>query len=302
MKVFVTGALGQLGRDTVSELCRRGHQVVGSYRSANSSLLPEPAPNAKYLPLDLTDSDAVTRILFDQKPDAVIHCAAWTAVDLAELPENREAVYAVNAYATKDIAAACGAMNCKLIYISTDYVFDGQGTEPWDPDRDTPRPLNVYGMSKLAGETYVRQYCEKHYIVRTSWLYGCHGQNFVKTMLKLSRQHEKLQVVNDQIGTPTYTPHLARLLADMAERERYGTYHAANEGGYISWYAFAGAIFRSCNLRVSLSAVSGNDFCRGKAPRPCNSRLDTAKLSASGFSPLPPWQDALMHYLKQIGE
>lgn len=294
MLVFVTGVNGQLGYDTVKELLSRGHRVIGSGTAAECRCACE------YCRLDITDTVAVNAALMRIKPDAVIHCAAWTAVDAAEDEENRGRVYAVNVDGTANIASVCSALDCKLLYISTDYVFDGQGDEPWRPDCRTYAPLNVYGRSKLEGELAVASAAERFFIVRTAWVFGVNGKNFVRTMLELGRTHDSLRVVNDQIGTPTYTPDLARLLADMIESEKYGYYHATNEGGFISWYDFAVEIFRQAGCSVKVIPVSTAEYGLSKAKRPFNSRLDKGKLTQCGFMPLPDWKDALSRYLNEI--
>lgn len=294
MLVFVTGVNGQLGYDTVKELLSRGHRVIGSGTAAECRCACE------YCRLDITDTVAVNAALMRIKPDAVIHCAAWTAVDAAEDEENHSRVYAVNVDGTANIASVCSALDCKLLYISTDYVFDGQGEEPWRPDCRTYAPLNVYGRSKLEGELAVASTVERFFIVRTAWVFGVNGKNFVRTMLELGRTHDSLRVVNDQIGTPTYTPDLARLLADMIESEKYGYYHATNEGGFISWYDFAVEIFRQAGYSVEVIPVSTAEYGLSKAARPFNSRLDKGKLTQCGFVPLPDWKDALSRYLNEI--
>ena len=294
MLVFVTGVNGQLGYDTVKELLSRGHRVIGSGTAAECRCACE------YCRLDITDTVAVNAALMRIKPDAVIHCAAWTAVDAAEDEENHSRVYAVNVDGTANIASACSALDCKLLYISTDYVFDGQGDEPWRPDCHTYAPLNVYGRSKLEGELAVASAVERFFIVRTAWVFGVNGKNFVRTMLELGRTHDSLRVVNDQIGTPTYTPDLARLLANMIESEKYGYYHATNEGGFISWYDFAVEIFRQAGYSVEVIPVSTAEYGLSKAARPFNSRLDKGKLTQCGFVPLPDWKDALSRYLNEI--
>lgn len=294
MLVFVTGVNGQLGYDTVKELLSRGHRVIGSGTAAECRCACE------YCRLDITDTVAVNAALMRIKPDAVIHCAAWTAVDAAEDDENRGRVYAVNVDGTANIASVCSTLDCKLLYISTDYVFDGQGDEPWRPDCRTYAPLNVYGRSKLEGELAVASAVERFFIVRTAWVFGVNGKNFVRTMLELGKTHDSLRVVNDQIGTPTYTPDLARLLANMIESEKYGYYHATNEGGFISWYDFAVEIFRQAGYSVEVIPVSTAEYGLSKAARPFNSRLDKGKLTQCGFVPLPDWEDALSRYLNEI--
>lgn len=288
MKIFVTGANGQLGHDVVEELQKRGHTAIGSDLTGDC-------------PLDITDRAAVLRLLDDIKPDAVIHCAAWTAVDAAEDAENRDKVQAINGAGTRNIAEACRTLGCKMLYISTDYVFDGTGDAPWQPDCKAYAPLSVYGKTKLEGELAVSGLLEKYFIVRIAWVFGLHGNNFVRTMLRLGETHDTLRVVNDQIGTPTYTPDLSRLLADMIESDKYGYYHATNEGGYISWYDFACEIFRQAGKAVKVIPVSTAEYGLSKAARPMNSRLDKGKLAENGFTPLPDWRDALRRYLAQIG-
>ena len=302
MKIFVTGVAGQLGHDVMNELAARGHEGVGS------DLLPQYAgiadgsavTRAPYVPLDITDGEAVSRVLSEVKPDAVIHCAAWTAVDLAEDEDKRDKVRAINADGTRHIAQACKALGCKLMYISTDYVFDGQGETPWQPDCTDYAPLNVYGQTKLEGELAVRELVERFFIVRIAWVFGLSGKNFIKTLLRLGETHESLRVVCDQIGTPTYTLDLARLLVDMIETEKYGCYHATNEGGYISWADFAQEIFRQAGMGTQVIPVTTAEYGLSKAARPFNSRLDKAKLVENGFAPLPDWRDALGRYLAAL--
>lgn len=288
MKVFVTGVKGQLGYDVVNELTKRGHEAIG----------------VDIEELDITDEAMVLQMLQKIKPDGVIHCAAWTAVDAAEEEENQGKVFAVNAKGTEFLAKACKALNCKMIYISTDYVFPGTGEKPWDVE-DERQPINVYGQSKYEGELAVEQWLEKFFIVRIAWVFGKNGKNFVKTMLQLSKTRDSLTVVDDQIGTPTYTYDLSRLLVDMVETERYGIYHATNEGGYISWFDFTCEILKQAAVldpvysNVKVSPV-GSEAYPSKAKRPSNSRLHKEKLIANGFEPLPAWQDALSRYLKDI--
>ncbi len=289
MKVLVTGAAGQLGHDVVNALLTRGHEVTGTDRAGNGG----------HIPLDITDEKRVMQVMEMVRPDAVVHCAAWTAVDLAEEPGNKEKVYAVNADGTGYIADACRKPGCKLVYISTDYVFDGSGGMPWKPDCSGYQPLNVYGRSKLAGELAVAERLEKYFIVRIAWAFGANGGNFVRTMLDLGKKHDSIRVVCDQIGTPTYTYDLAGLLTDMIETEKYGYYHATNEGGYISWYDFAREIFRQAGYGTEVIPVTTAEYERSAAKRPLNSRLDTTKLTETGFTQLPHWQDALGRYLKQ---
>ncbi len=282
MKILVTGVKGQLGYDVVNELKSRRHEAVG----------------VDIDEMDITDSFAVGKVLQSVKPNAVIHCAAWTAVDAAE--DNEEKVRLVNACGTEYIATECKKLGCKMMYISTDYVFDGQGVKPWLPDCKDYKPLNVYGRTKLEGENAVSSLLDKYFIVRIAWVFGKNGNNFIKTMLKLSATHDTLRVVNDQIGTPTYTFDLARLLADMIETEKYGYYHATNEGGYISWCEFAEEIFRQAKRNVTVIPVTTKEYGLSKAARPFNSRLDKSKLAENGFVPLPTWQNALKRYLKEI--
>lgn len=285
MKVLVTGSKGQLGYDVIKELCSRGHEAFGFD-------LPE---------LDITDEVAVQAVFDRVKPDAVIHCAAWTAVDAAEESGNIAKVFAVNEGGTRNLAAACKRTGAKLLYLSTDYVFDGQGSAPWGADETRYAPLNEYGKSKLAGENAVRELLQAYFIVRIAWVFGKNGNNFVKTMLRLSETHDTLRVVCDQVGTPTYTPDLARLLVDMIETDKYGVYHATNEGGYISWYDFASAIMQEAGKLTKIIPVTTAEYGLSKAARPFNSRLDKSKLKENGFEPLPDWRDALKRYLKEIG-
>ena len=302
MKIFVTGVAGQLGHDVMNELAARGHEGIGS------DLLPQYAgiadgsavTRAPYVPLDITDGEAVSRVLSEVKPDAVIHCAAWTAVDLAEDEDKRDKVRAINADGTRHIAQACKALGCKLMYISTDYVFDGQGETPWQPDCTDYAPLNVYGQTKLEGELAVRELVERFFIVRIAWVFGLSGKNFIRTMLRLGETHASVRVVCDQIGTPTYTLDLARLLVDMIETDKYGVYHATNEGGYISWADFAQEIFRQAGMATQVVPVTTAEYSLSKAARPFNSRLDKAKLVENGFAPLPDWRDALGRYLAAL--
>ncbi len=302
MRVFVTGVNGQLGQDVMNELHRRGHEAVGSdittsYGGAQdgTAVVCEP-----YMMMDITDAASVGRIIGELRPDAVIHCAAWTAVDAAEDDANRDKVFAINAGGTEHIAEACRAADAKMVYISTDYVFDGEGDEPWKPECREYKPLNVYGQSKLGGENAVSSILEKYFIVRIAWVFGLNGSNFIKTMLRLGKSHGTLRVVCDQIGTPTYTYDLARLLADMVGTERYSYYHATNEGGYISWYEFAKAIFREAGMGTEVLPVTTAEYGVSKAKRPFNSRLDKSKLVENGFKPLPDWRDALKRYISLL--
>ena len=292
MKVFVTGVGGQLGFDVINELKNRGHQAIGS------DIIDKDDDN--YIKLDITDKQAVEKVISETKPDAVIHCAAWTAVDAAEDEENKDKVFAINSNGTRYIAQACKTVDCKMIYISTDYVFNGEGTEPWQPDCKDYAPLCVYGQSKLDGELAVSQTLDKYYIVRIAWVFGKNGKNFIKTMLNVGKKHPEVRVVNDQIGTPTYTFDLARLIVDMAETDKYGYYHATNEGGYISWYDFTCEIYRQAGYTTKVTPVTTAEYGLSKAKRPFNSRLDKSKLTNNGFKTLPTWQDALSRYLKEI--
>lgn len=302
MKVFVTGVGGQLGHDVMNELHKRGHEGIGSdiapqYSGAQDGSAVTTMP---YTQLDITDASAVSRVLREVKPDAVVHCAAWTAVDAAEDEENQPKVRAINADGTANIAEVCKELDCKMVYISTDYVFNGQGETPWQPDCKDYAPLNYYGQTKLEGELAVSSRLEKYFIVRIAWVFGKNGRNFIKTMLKLGETHDTLRVVNDQIGTPTYTLDLSRLLVDMIETERYGYYHATNEGGYISWYDFTKEIYRQAGYATQVVPVTTAEYGLSRAARPFNSRLDKRKLVEAGFTPLPTWQDALSRYLKEI--
>ena len=292
MKAFVTGVNGQLGFDVVNELIKRGHEVIGS------DIVEKAEKN--YVTLDITDKEKVNETISEIKPDVVLHCAAWTAVDNAEDEENQEKVYAINVDGTKNIAEVCKELDCKMIYISTDYVFNGQGTEPWQADCKDYAPLSVYGKTKLEGELAVSNILEKYFIVRIAWVFGVNGSNFLKTMLNVGKKYDTLKVVSDQIGTPTYTFDLARLLVDMAESEKYGYYHATNEGGYISWYEFACEIFKQANHTNTVIPVTTEEYGISKATRPFNSRLDKSKLTENGFELLPTWQEALSRYLKEI--
>jgi len=302
MRVFVTGVGGQLGHDVMNELAARGIEGIGSDLAPSYSGLDDGTPVTKmpYVSMDITDADAVARVIARYQPDGVIHCAAWTAVDAAEDAANTQKVHAINAYGTQNIADACRKLGCKMMYISTDYVFNGQGSTPWEPDCKDYAPLNVYGQSKLAGELAVSQTLEKYFVVRIAWVFGRNGNNFIKTMLKLSEKYDTLRVVNDQIGTPTYTLDLACLLADMIQTDKYGYYHATNEGGYISWYDFACEIFCQAGKQMTVLPVTTAEYGLSKAARPFNSRLDKSKLAANGFEPLPHWKDALSRYLKEI--
>lgn len=284
MKVLVTGVKGQLGFDVVKELKKRGHDAVG----------------VDINEMDITDAEKVTEVITDVNPDVVVHCAAWTAVDAAEDEENIPKVRAINVSGTQNIADVCKNINCKMIYISTDYVFNGLGTEPWQADCRDYDPLCVYGQTKLEGELAVSQTLDKYFIVRIAWVFGKNGNNFIKTMLNVGKKFHTVRVVNDQIGTPTYTYDLARLLVDMAETDKYGYYHVTNEGGYISWYDFTCEIFKQVGYDTEVVPVTTEEYGLSKAARPFNSRLDKSKLTENGFKPLPVWQDALERYLKEI--
>lgn len=302
MKVLVTGVAGQLGYDVVNELADRGYEVVGSdlateYAGINAESI---LPKMTYVSMDITDSTSVDNIISDAAPDAVIHCAAWTAVDLAEDEDKQETVKKVNAVGTQNIATACKKIDAKMLYISTDYVFNGQGTQPWQPDCKDYSPLNVYGKTKLDGELAVANTVDKFFVVRIAWVFGLNGKNFIKTMLNVGQKYDTVKVVSDQIGTPTYTLDLSRLLVDMIETDKYGYYHATNEGGYISWYDFTCEIFKQAGLSTKVLPVTTEEYGLSKAARPFNSRLDKSKLVEMGFKPLPTWQDALARYLKEI--
>lgn len=309
MKVLVTGVAGQLGHDVMNELAKRGWEGIGSDIKDTYSGIPDGTAvvTMPYVPMDITDKASVEKVLKEVNPDVVVHCAAWTAVDLAEDEDKKETVRKVNADGTRNIALVCKELGCKMVYISTDYVFDGQGTAPWEPDCKDYKPLNVYGETKLEGELAVSENLEKYFIVRIAWVFGKNGKNFIKTMLNLGKTHDQLRVVSDQIGTPTYTLDLAVLLVDMIETEKYGYYHATNEGGYISWYDFTKEIFRQAieaghkeYEKVTVTPVTTEEYGVSKAKRPFNSRLDKSKLTANGFNLLPTWQDAVKRYLAEI--
>lgn len=301
MVILVTGVCGQLGHDVLNEIQKRGYEGIGT------DIMPEHsgtqdgsvAINMPYIGLDITDRDAVFETVNNIKPDVIVHCAAWTAVDAAERLENRDTVRRINVEGTQNIADAASTVDAAMIYLSTDYVFDGEGTEPWDPDDKHFKPLNYYGETKYEGEHVIADLLEKYFIVRISWVFGPNGRNFVKTMLNVGKTHDEVRVVDDQIGTPTYTPDLARLLVDMIQTDKYGFYHASNEGGYISWYDFACEIYRQAGMDTKVIPVSTEEYGLSVAKRPHNSRLDKSKLGDKGFEPLPPWQDALARYLKR---
>lgn len=327
MRVLVTGVAGQLGHDVMNELSRRGHEGIGTDLALEYSGVMDGSPVTKmqYVSLDITDSAAVNDAVCSLAPDAVIHCAAWTAVDLAEDEDKRDKVYAVNVGGTQNIASAAAKCGAKMLYLSTDYVFDGQGETPWDPDYKGYQPLNVYGQTKLEGEKAVSETLDKYFIVRIAWVFGRNGKNFIKTMLTVGKNHDELRVVNDQIGTPTYTYDLASLLVDMIQTQKYGYYHATNselpvqgdgydadgtKTGYISWYDFSKEIFRQAaelghteydQEHLKLIPVTTQEYGLSKAKRPYNSRLDKSKLEREGFSLLPDWKDALARYLREIG-
>ena len=299
MKCFVTGVNGQLGYDVMCELLRRGHTAVGSDIGESFTGFAESIKEkAKYIALDITDESLVLETIKEETPDVVIHCAAWTAVDAAEAPENFETVRKVNVDGTHNIAQGCAAIDAAMIYISTDYVFDGQGEEPWKPDQTDYAPLNVYGRSKLDGELAVAGLLKKFFIVRIAWVFGLNGKNFIKTMINVGKTRDEVRVVSDQIGTPTYTADLAVLLCDMAESEKYGYYHATNEGGYISWYDFCREFYSQYGLETRVIPVTSEEYGLSAAKRPFNSRLDKSKLVEAGFKPLPVCQDAVARYLR----
>lgn len=311
MKVLVTGVAGQLGHDVMNELAKRGYEGIGSDIAPEYAGVADgtPVTTMPYVSMDITDAEAVDAIITEAAPDVVVHCAAWTAVDLAEDEDKVDKVRAINATGTANIAKVCKKLDAKMVYISTDYVFDGQGEEPWTADCKDYKPLNVYGQTKLEGELAVSETLDKYFIVRIAWVFGKNGKNFIKTMLTVGKKFERLTVVNDQIGTPTYTFDLSRLLVDMIETEKYGYYHATNEGGYISWYDFTKEIFRQAvelghteysEERLTVAPVTTAEYGVSKAARPFNSRLDKSKLVENGFEPLPTWQDALGRYLKEI--
>ena len=290
MKVLVTGTSGQLGFDVVQELLKRGHEAVGADRSETNA-------DFEHVILDITDAEKVKEVVEGVKPDAIIHCAAWTNVDGAEEPENLKAVRAVNVEGTRNLAEACKEVDAKFMYISTDYVFNGEGSEPWQPDDKNYAPINVYGQSKLDGELEVSRILDKYFIVRIAWVFGQNGKNFIKTMIEVGKTHPVVRVVNDQIGAPTYTIDLARLLVDMIETDKYGYYHATNEGGYISWADFAEEIYKQAGMDVKVEGVTTAEYGLSKAKRPFNSRLDKSKLVENGFEPLPDWQSAVSRFL-----
>ncbi len=302
MKVFVTGVAGQLGHDVMNELSARGYEGIGTDLAPEYSGVQDGSPVTEmaYVSLDITDAAAVEKVLTEAAPDVIVHCAAWTAVDAAEDEDKQAKVKAINVDGTQNIANAAKKLDAKMVYISTDYVFDGQGTEPWEPDCKAYAPLNVYGESKLGGEQAVAGTLDKYFIVRIAWVFGLNGKNFIKTMLQVGKKHPEVRVVNDQIGTPTYTLDLSRLLIDMIETEKYGYYHATNEGGYISWYDFTVEIYKQAGMSTKVTPVTTAEYGLSKAARPFNSRLEKSKLTENGFKPLPTWQDALHRYLQAL--
>ena len=303
MKVLVTGVGGQLGHDVMNELAKRGYEGIGSDIAPTYSGVADGSAvtTMPYVPMDITNAAAVAETIKSVNPDVIVHCAAWTAVDLAEDEDKKAKVFAINAEGTENIARVAKEIDAKMVYISTDYVFDGQGTSPWKPDCKDYKPLNVYGESKLKGELAVSGTLEKYFIVRIAWVFGLNGKNFIKTMLKVGESHDTVRVVYDQIGTPTYTLDLSRLLVDMIETDKYGYFHATNEGGFISWYEFTKEIYKQAGLPTKVLPVTTAEYGLSKAARPFNSRLDKSKLVEAGFKPLPTWQDALGRYLKEIG-
>ena len=302
MKVFVTGVNGQLGHDVMNELNKRGYEGLGSDIAEKYSGVADGSAvtTMPYVSLDITDEEKVKKVIEEYKPDAVVHCAAWTAVDMAEDDDKVEKVRAINADGTKYIAEACKEIDSKMVYISTDYVFNGQGERPWQPDDKNYEPLNVYGQTKLEGELNVSGMLDKYFIVRIAWVFGLNGKNFIKTMVNVGKSHDEVRVVYDQIGTPTYTLDLSVLLVDMIETDKYGYYHATNDdnGEYISWYDFTKEIYRQAGMNTKVIPVSTEEYGLSKAKRPFNSRLDKSKLIENGFKPLPSWKDALGRYLK----
>lgn len=301
MKIFVTGVGGQLGHDVVNDAVGRGHKAVGSDIAPTYSGVSDGSAvtTAPYVQLDITDEKAVKETIERIKPDAIIHCAAWTAVDAAEDEENKPKVQAINVNGTRYIAEAARAIDAKMLYLSTDYVFDGKGERPWQPDDKNYAPLNYYGQTKLEGELAVSSTLSKFFIVRIAWVFGLNGKNFIKTMINVGKTHPQVRVVDDQIGTPTYTIDLARLLVDMIETEKYGYYHATNEGDYINWADLAEEAYRAAGMDVKVNRVTTAEYGLSKAARPENSRLDKSKLVKSGFKPLPDWKNAVARYVKE---
>ena len=300
MTVLVSGVAGQLGFDVINELSKRGITVVGTDIKPEEELINK-SKCSKYYQCDITDKRQVDLLISNVKPDAIIHCAAWTNVDGAEDPNNKPLVKRINVHGTDNLVKATKNIGAKFLYISTDYIFNGEGTKPWNPDDKDYSPLNYYGQTKLEGELSVSSQLVKYFIVRIAWVFGLNGNNFIKTMLKLADKGcKELRVVDDQIGTPTYTYDLARLLVDMIQTDKYGYYHATNEGGYISWADFAEEIFRQAKKDVKINRVTTEEYGISIAKRPYNSRLDKSKLTNSGFKPLPNWEDAVNRYLKEI--
>ena len=301
MKVFVTGVGGQLGHDVMNELARRGYEGIGSDIKPEYSGIQDGSPVTAmpYIGLDITDKDAVMTAIKEIGPDVIVHCAAWTNVDGAQDPANKPLVHKINVEGTQNMADAAKAVDAKIVYLSTDYVFDGQGTAPWKPDDRNYAPLNYYGQTKLEGELAISSTTDKYFIVRIAWVFGLNGKNFIKTMVNVGRTHDTVRVVSDQIGSPTYCYDLARLLVDMIETDKYGYYHATNEGEYISWYDFTCEIYRQAGMDTKVIPVTTEEYGLSIAARPFNSRLDRSKLLCEGFEPLPAWQDAVARYLKE---
>ena len=301
MRVLVTGANGQLGHDVVNELIKRGHKVIATdVVDSLEMAVDRYKRHYEFYPMNIVSSVVVEDTVSKTRPEAIIHCAAWTAVDAAEEEENKQKVYNINVVGTRNIAEAAKKYDCKVLYLSTDYVFNGKGEDPWDPDDKSYAPLCYYGQTKLEGEFAIAE-LKKFFIVRIAWVFGLNGKNFIKTMINVGRTHDEVRVVNDQIGTPTYTYDLSRLLVDMIETDKYGYYHATNEGGYISWYEFCLEIYKQAHIKTRVISVSTADYGLSKARRPFNSRLDKSKLSENGFERLPDWRDALRRYLKESG-
>ena len=294
MKIFITGTNGQLGYDVAKECLKRNYQVIGcgTQSKSNNEL------NIQYIQLDITDELVVLNTIQHLQPNIIIHCAAWTNVDTAELSENYNKVYDINVNATKYLAQAASQINAKIIYISTDYVFNGNGDIAWIPG-DIENPLNVYGKTKFAGELFISKFTNKYFIIRTSWVFGINGNNFIKTMLKLSKTKTELNIINDQIGRPTYTVDLAKLICDMMITNKYGLYHVSNEGKFISWYDFAKEIFNQANINIKINSITTKEY-NNPTPRPKNSRLDTSKIKNNNFQLLPDWQNALKRYLQEV--
>lgn len=302
MKVFVTGVAGQLGHDVMNELAKRGYEGIGTDLKETYSGVQDGSPvtTMPYVSLDITDAKAVEKTITRVNPDVIVHCAAWTAVDAAEDDDKKGLVHKINVEGTQNIANVAKKIDAKMVYISTDYVFNGQGETPWDPDCKDYAPLSVYGETKLGGEQAVSNTLDKYFIVRIAWVFGLNGNNFIKTMLRVGKTHDQVTVVSDQIGTPTYTLDLSRLLVDMIETDKYGYYHATNEGGFISWYEFTKEIYKQAGYSTKVLPVTTEEYGISKAARPFNSRLDKSKLVKNGFTPLPTWQDALSRYLKEL--